>query len=527
MSLQLPKDFLDRMRDDLGDEFETFMASYEKPLTPSLRVNSLKTTPAAFEARYRNRFGLTPVPWEHAGFYYDESTRPGRSPLHEAGAYYIQEASAMIVGAVSGARPGERVLDLCAAPGGKSSHLLSKMHGQGLLVSNEIMPARAKILSRNMERMGATCSVVTNETPESLADRFPAFFDRIVVDAPCSGEGMFRKEEAAIPNWSPENVALCADRQRTILSAADRMLKPGGTLVYSTCTFSRDEDEENVSWFLTEHPSYREDDLPALLGDRLAAWHLSPGFNGKSLRVWPHRADGEGHFCARLVKGSAASADPASPAADLTSLAAELERESSAISRTGYGKNSLTSHGKSRIKKKGKQSDCGKRGGVDRERKQLLLAFWKETFRSSFPSEWAGRLLAFGDDIYLLPLELDLTGLKVLRPGLHLGTAKKGRFEPAHALALALLPEDAGIPENTKKETGALWLTVSSAAHTLALEADAPETLSYLRGESLPCPNEIRGWTLVLADGYPLGWVKAAGGVLKNHYPKGLRIQGG
>lgn len=537
MPHELPQEFLDRMKNDLGDQMEAFLASYERPLRPSLRVNRLKISSEAFRKAYGERFHLTPVTWEEAGFYYDEETRPGRSALHEAGVFYIQEASAMIVGTVSGVRPGEKVLDLCAAPGGKSTHLAMKMQGQGILVSNEIMPARARILSRNIERMGVTNAVVTNEAPADLADHFPAFFDRIIVDAPCSGEGMFRKEEAAIPNWSPQNVALCAGRQREILEAADRMLKPGGTLVYSTCTFARPEDEENVAWFMSEHSNYEEEDLPALLGDRLDQWRLSPGFDGRSLRVWPHKACGEGHFCARLRKSGGtldlnsaggknaasslhgqtfAAKNPESQTSvlSLKDLAAELDRESNS---------SAASRKKNRggnFKKKRKGSS---KGGSDRETQDLLNSFWTETFSAEFPEDLSSRLLTFGDDIFLAPFEhdaIDLSGLRVLRPGLHLGTMKKGRFEPAHALALAVLQTE------SKKDSGP-FPTVFHVKNTVSLTADSPETLSYLRGESLACDQNLKGWTLVLADGFPLGWGKASSGTLKNHYPKGLRIQGG
>lgn len=500
--LTLPQEFLSRMKTDLGDEFESFLASYDKPLTPALRINSLKSTPAAFNSTYDSKFGLTPVPWEENGFYYNESTRPGRSALHEAGLYYIQEASAMIVGAVSDVQPGETVLDLCAAPGGKSSHLASKMNGQGLLVSNEIMPARAKILSRNIERMGITNCVVTNESPDSLADHFPAFFDRIIVDAPCSGEGMFRKEEAAIPNWSLENVSLCASRQKDILTAADRMLKPGGTLVYSTCTFSRDEDEENVAWFLSRHANYEQDDLSSLLGEKLEAWHLSKGFDGRSLRVWPHIADGEGHFCARLHKTA-----PTAATMSIDELAAELDQESRSSS-------------KKKVRTSGKKGSTKASGNSKREQIKVLQAFWTDSFKTPLPASVKSHLLSFGDDLYLLPAELDLSGLKVLRPGLHLGTLKKGRFEPSHALALSITPDA------IKKETGAM-LSVSDVRNVFSLTNDSPESLSYLRGESLPSDPSLKGWTIAAIDGYPLGWGKATSGILKNHYPKGLRIQGG
>lgn len=465
--MNLPEEFRTKITKMLGPESESFFASYSSPRYQALRINPLKITSNDFQ--HLVPWKLTPVPWADGGFYYDPEDHPGKCALHEAGLYYIQEPSAMVVGALSGVRPGERVLDLCAAPGGKSTHLAGQMCGQGLLVSNEIHPQRAKILSRNIERFGITNAIVTNETPAHLAEHFPSFFDRIVVDAPCSGEGMFRKEEAALADWSLENVAHCAERQKDILTQADQMLKTGGTLVYSTCTFSKEENEDNIEWFLTQHPEYTQVDLPESLGENLTAWGLSAGFDGKSVRLWPHKLHGEGHFLAVLKK-----AGPYSP-----------EKEA-------------------RNRRKGKNP----RDNSDQSASELWSAFAKDTFTkdpfagSSYSSSH-GKLLSFGDELYLLPDAVNLEGLKVLRPGLDLGTIKKNRFEPSHALALSLKKED--------------------LRHTLDLSYNSREAQAYLHGESLPCGE--KGWTAVTVDGYPLGWGKASGGILKNHYPKGLRLQ--
>ena len=246
--MQLPELFEEKMKGLLGAEYEDFLAGYEKERHQALRVNPAKISAEEF-ARI-SPFTLEPVPWAKNGFYYGTEDRPGRHPWHEAGVYYIQEPSAMSVAELAGVQPEDRVLDLCAAPGGKSTQLAAAMEGRGLLISNEIHPARAKILSSNIERMGILNAVVTNEAPERLAPHFPAFFDRIVVDAPCSGEGMFRKEEQAVSQWSQDNVDLCAKRQQDILEEAAKMLRPGGVLVYSTCTFAPEEDEESIVRFL-------------------------------------------------------------------------------------------------------------------------------------------------------------------------------------------------------------------------------------------------------------------------------------
>lgn len=250
----LPQDFAERMKDMLKEDYDAFLKSYENEKYQALRVNPLKAKDAAVEEKAP--FSLTKVPWAAHGFYYDSADQPGKHPYHEAGVYYIQEPSAMAPAEYLEAKPGERILDLCAAPGGKSTQIGAALNGEGLLISNEIHPARAKILSENIERMGIRNAIVTNETPEHLSEIFVEYFDRILVDAPCSGEGMFRKNEDAMTEWSKENVTLCAERQDGILSHAASMLRPGGRLVYSTCTFAPEENEGSISRFLEKHPEF-------------------------------------------------------------------------------------------------------------------------------------------------------------------------------------------------------------------------------------------------------------------------------
>ena len=292
--VQLPQAFVERMKESLGEEADTFLASYDTPRAYGLRRNPLKMEREQFEAQMP--FALETVSWAEEGYYYQEAERPGRHPFHEMGLYYIQEPSAMCVVEVADPKPGEYVLDLCAAPGGKSTQIAGRMAGEGLLVCNEIVPNRAKILSQNIERMGIKNAVVLNHSPQELETRFTSFFDRIVVDAPCSGEGMFHKEEAALTEWSPENVEMCAVRQREILACAVSMLRPGGVLVYSTCTFAPAEDEEMVGWLLTEYPDL---ELLPIDTEKLG---ISEGNVPGTGRIWPHRQRGEGHFVARLKK---------------------------------------------------------------------------------------------------------------------------------------------------------------------------------------------------------------------------------
>ena len=279
----LPKEFLARMERQLGEEYPEYLASLQRPRAAALRFNPLKGEPP------RLPFVTEAVPWEPMGYYFDPQARPGLHPYHEAGVYYLQEASAMAPVALLDPKPEERICDLCAAPGGKSTQIAGRLMGRGFLLCNEYSPKRAKILSRNVERMGIANALVTNESPERLAKALPGYFDRVLVDAPCSGEGMFRKEEAAVTDWSEDTVAMCARRQGEILTQAAKLVRPGGLLVYSTCTFAPQEDEEAVEKFLRAHPDFVPEPPEA-------PW-FTPGPNG-SFRLWPHKLRGEGHFAA-------------------------------------------------------------------------------------------------------------------------------------------------------------------------------------------------------------------------------------
>ena len=329
----LPEAFMKRMQEMLGEEYQEFSDSFEREQYHALRLNALKKgadgrsaaeicgmagdcgamSKAGHIAGSFDFAHLTKVPWAENGYYYQAGDQPGRHPFHAAGVYYIQEPSAMAPVELLGVQPGERVLDLCAAPGGKSTQIAAKLKGRGFLLCNEIHPARAKILSENIERMGVVNACVTNEAPARLAGFFPEYFDRVLVDAPCSGEGMFRKNDAACEEWSPENVHMCAERQDEILDCAAGMLCAGGRLVYSTCTFAPEEDEGSVSRFLRRHPEFRlmpVDIMEAEKGrlglkgcDGVPAYveEAAPGLEG-TLRMAPHRISGEGHFAAVLQK---------------------------------------------------------------------------------------------------------------------------------------------------------------------------------------------------------------------------------
>lgn len=447
-------------------EAEAFLASYAAPRAYGLRLNTLKIKTASTAAsKLAELFDLRPVPWCGTGYYYEESTRPGKHPYHAAGLYYIQEPSAMSAVELLDPQPGQTVLDLAAAPGGKTTQIAAKMAGKGLLISNEIHPQRARILAENVERIGIRNAVVTQAAPPALSSRFPLAFDRIMLDAPCSGEGMFRKDPEAIREWSRESVELCAARQWDILQDAVAMLKPGGRLAYSTCTFNRRENEDTIARLLAEYPFLR------LIAEK---------------RIWPHREQGEGHYVALIERDNVEKDGTIDP----DSAGRERER-----GRAGRG---------------------GRSGPVERNAAAALDSFraWAADELPAFTLPAGGTPLLFGEALYLLPasdgLALTaehLTGLKVPRAGLHLGDVRKGRFEPAHALAMAL--------------------SANEAAPRVWTLGEDPLAATFLRGETLEVPAALRGWhlvTLACGDGqYPLGWGKASGGQLKNHLPKGLR----
>lgn len=351
---------------------------------------------------------------------------------------------------VADIKPGQKILDLCAAPGGKTTMIADLTEGDGLLVANEIIPSRASVLSENIERLGVTNSLLTCADPTDLADRFPSFFDRIIVDAPCSGEGMFRKDETAVKEWSLENVMMCAKRQDTILDSAARMLAPGGRIVYSTCTFSCEEDEGSVERFLAGHPEFT----------------LCEG----AKKVYPHTIKGEGHF------------------------AAAFERKIKTADTDHTGKSG---------------QDTFRNMRIGTEHMTILKDFIDQTFNDDSRIKkmilnGKERLIMFGDCVYLAPEYMpDIKGLKVLRAGLKIGVLKKNRFEPDHALSHALVSDD--------------------IKNSIDLDPEGPEIRQYLSGMTVGCDSRMKGWCLVCTGGFAIGWGKASGGVIKNHYPKGLR----
>lgn len=456
--MNLPEKFTIRMKEMLKSEYTDFITAFEtSPVYSGIRINTAKE--GAKEAVLSSFGDLEPAPWCADGFYADKSVISGNHPLHMAGLFYFQEPSAMSAVSALPIEQGDFVLDLCAAPGGKSTQAGAKLNGSGLLISNEIIKKRADILSENIERMGLKNTVVTNETPQRLSEKYIEFFDKIIVDAPCSGEGMFRKEPQAIEEWSIEHTISCGTRQKRILDCAVKMLKSGGMLVYSTCTFAPEENEQIAAYLINTHGLELCETNLDMLDSGKTEWSNSEHDMSKTRRIFPHHQKGEGHFIALFKKSGA------------------------------------TDNSEKKQAKKAAKPNTALNDAVTLYRK-----FEKEALNTQLNGDFK----LFGDNLYLLPQNLDIDKIKVLRYGLYLGIIKKNRFEPSHALAMAL-----------KKEAFKSAVDFSS---------DSGEINSYLKGNVIECDKN--GWTAVLTNGFPIGWGKASGGVLKNHYPKAFRLKG-
>jgi NOL1/NOP2/sun family putative RNA methylase len=481
----MPPGFRARMRELLGAEASLLEASLAGRPVTGLRVNTTKL--ASEELERLAPWPLEPVPWCPSGFRLGDggdppggAARPGAHPFHAAGLYYLQEPSAMAVAEALAPRPGETVLDLAAAPGGKSTHVASLLGDSGLLVANDANGRRARELSRNLERWGARRAIVTSAAPEDLARVWPARFDAVLLDAPCSGEGMFRKSAEALRHWSEENVAACALRQEGLLADAARLVRPGGRLAYSTCTLEPAENEQVVSRFLEANRDWALLD-PKLAGVSAGRSEWAAGERAEELtraiRLWPHRQPGEGHFVAVLRRpdGAGGGAPP-----------------------------QLVAGADGRLARRG-QPDTGPGTADSRQASALWRRFVRDDLTGD-PVEGRGLVLR-RDGLYAVPPGApDLSGVTALRPGLWLGTVERERFEPSHALALALRRQE--------------------VVRAVELEPDDPELAAYLAGAELERPGDD-GWVLVLVAGYPIGWGRRGRDIVKNRYPKGLRRQPG
>lgn len=479
--VNLPPDFTDKMKKLLGEEYDEFMASYDHPRNFGLRVNVSKVCPETFSRL--SGFHLQRISWTENGFYYEEEDHPARHPFYYAGLYYLQEPSAMTPASVLKVHPGEKVLDLCAAPGGKATELGARLMGKGVLVANDISASRAKALLKNIEIFGIPNVFVTNETPAKLAGQFPSFFDKILVDAPCSGEGMFRKDPAVAKVWDKEKPFLCAKQQREIIGRAARMLAPGGQLLYSTCTFSPEENEQTIAYLLDTHDDMEVVDIPHYEGFSCGIpWAAEPDWMEqascsrvrkasykmleKCVRIWPHKMDGEGHFLALLQKKKTAGDRRAeNPAAGSPAVVHFTKQD-----------------------------------------KAALTEFFADV---SMEIDWNYVEIRKGQ-AYYVPKELgNPRGLTFLRNGLYLGEIRKDRFEPSQSFAMALKKEE--------------------YAAVINLNGTDERVVKYLKGETIEADDLAetgrKGWQLVCVEGYPLGWGKLVNGTLKNKYHAGWRMK--
>ena len=484
----LPERFVQRMKSLLSDEWDSFFMEARQVRQYGLRVNTLKISAEEFERIAP--FHLTPVPWTEDGFYYEREDEPARHPFYGAGLYYLQEPSAMTPASRLKVKPGDRVLDLCAAPGGKATALAAGLKGQGFIIANDINKARARALLRNMELFGVTNSMVTNESPHILADRFPEYFDKIMVDAPCSGEGMFRKNPAVMDSWREKGPEYFSALQREIILHAADMLKPGGQMFYSTCTFAPEENEGVISHLLESRPEMEV--IPMEDYEGFAPGILS--FEGQDFhkdcvlcrRIWPHRMMGEGHFLALLRKRG----EP--------DLAGDKDHSSSKQKEGDL----FIPEGMSEREKKSRKK--AKKDKKDKEAAAALQEFLSHVGR---PDYVAG-LDIRGEKVYYVA-DPSLAGLRLhfLRNGIYLGDLKKKRFEPSQPFALALAAGDYD--------------------QVIDFSARDEKIKRYLAGESIQVENQegLKGWVLLSVEGYPLGWGKLAGSLLKNKYPVSWRFR--
>lgn len=393
IKMKLPESYVERMKELLKDEFDDYIKSFEEKNHQGLRANTLKIEPE--ELKEKLPFDLEPIPWCKEGFYYSSEVRPAKHPYYYAGLFYIQEPSAMSTGAMLPINEGDRIADLCAAPGGKSTQAAAKLKGSGILVTNDISATRCKALLKNVEISGLNNAIVTNEDPIRLADRFEGFFNKIIVDAPCSGEGMFRKDNDAIKSWEEHKSEMCCSLQRQILNAAAKMLCDDGIIAYSTCTFAPEENEGSINEFLDNHPEFEiiEVDKTSGFCDGHPEW-VEGGREElkKCARLWPYKIKGEGHFLTLLhKKGDKPYNEP------------------------------------SKIKDISKD-----------KRLEEFYSFSKECLNIDINSDFE----IHGSSLFKIPYGIDLRGLRVVRSGLYLGELKTKRFEPSQAFAMTLKKED-------------------------------------------------------------------------------------
>ena len=457
----LPVAFENKIKKLLGTEFDDYIKCYDEKRLYGLRVNTNKISVEEFKKICP--FSIEPIPWIENGFYYDgEQEQPAKHPYYFAGLYYLQEPSAMTPANRLPIEPGDKVLDVCAAPGGKATELGAKLQGKGVLVANDISNSRAKGLLKNIEIFGIGNVLVMSEEPGELEEYFSEYFDKILIDAPCSGEGMFRKDKKMVKAWEEHGPEFFAKIQRSIITQAARMLKPGGMMLYSTCTFDPEENEGTIEYLMTKYPEFEIQDIAPYEGfcaGKPEATSSKADSLTKTIRIWPHKMRGEGHYIALMKKRPKQEKVIMEPTKKQTSKVPEE-----------------------------------------------ILSFFDDV---SWKMDW-NRLEIYSEKVYYMPEGIpDVKGLRFIRTGLYLGALKKNRFEPSQSLAMCLKAEE-------YKHTIDLVAKDERTIKYLKGETiDVDDLVS----------REEKGWQLVLVDGYPLGWGKLSNGTLKNKYLPGWRWQ--
>ena len=459
--MNLPVTFTDKMKKLLGNEYEEYIACYDETRLYGLRVNTKKISVEEFKQICP--FEIEPIPWIENGFYYNgEKVQAAKHPYYFAGLYYLQEPSAMTPANRLPVEPGDKVLDVCAAPGGKATELGAKLKGEGVLIANDISNSRAKGLLKNIEVFGIGNVLVLSEEPGKLEEYFPEYFDKILIDAPCSGEGMFRKDKKMVKAWEEHGPEFFAKIQRSIVTQAARMLKPGGMMLYSTCTFDPEENEGTIEYLLEQYPEFKIKEIRPYEGFACGKPEVTKSRDenfAKTVRIWPHKMHGEGHYVALLQKGEKTEAKAFKPT-------------------------------KNKVKK------------VPDE----ILEFFKDV---DWSMNWS-RLELYSEKVYYMPEDIpNVKGIRFLRTGLYLGDLKKNRFEPSQSLAMCLKKEEY---KNTVN------LTVDDERVIKYLKGETIDVDDVVS-------SKAKGWQLVLVDGYPLGGGKLANGTLKNKYLPGWRWQ--
>ena len=464
--MQLPETFQGKMHDLLKEEYPLYLNCFDKNHNFGLRVNTRKISVSDFLKIVP--WELEPIPWISNGFYYNgASIQPAKHPYYHAGLYYLQEPSAMTPANLMPIEARDKVLDLCAAPGGKATELGARLEGTGLLVANDISNSRAKGLLKNIELMGIGNALVMSEEPEKLVNHFEGFFDKILIDAPCSGEGMFRKEPKMIKDWEAKGPEYYAELQKKLILQGAKMLKDGGLLLYSTCTFDPRENEQVVEHLLTNCPQFSIVEVENYEGFSKGLPQSTESKDEdlkKTVRLYPHRLRGEGHYVALLKKSE----------------------------RTCAKNNEEKSSG---------EFQSGNINKIPEE----LLEFLQLVNRKIKMTQ----IYLKGEQVYYLPKETpSLEGLRLLRTGLYLGDLKKKRFEPSQALAMNL----------TKDEF----------ALTIDFKIKDARVVKYLKGETLEVSDLTyrgdKGWALICVEGYPLGFGKLANQMVKNKVQVGWRM---